>query len=98
LTLSRHWHRITQRLTAFDGTGGVFILPASQFDPAPCFPEACEVIDAVATTLKWAQPNKIVCLSTIGVQASEFEQDAAAIIKGAIPLETVLRGLVARAT
>lgn len=56
---------------AFEGADGVFILPPSQFDPAPGFPEAREVIDAVATALQWARPNKVVCLSTIGAQVSE---------------------------
>lgn len=56
---------------AFEDTDGVFILPPSQFDPAPGFPEAREIIDAVTTALKWAAPNRVVCLSTIGAQTSE---------------------------
>jgi uncharacterized protein YbjT (DUF2867 family) len=55
--------------SAFDGAEGVFILPPSEFDPAPGFPEAREVIDAVASALTRAQPRRIVCLSTIGAQA-----------------------------
>jgi NAD(P)H dehydrogenase (quinone) len=54
---------------AFDGAEGVFILPPSEFDPAPGFPEAREVIDAVTSALTRAQPRRIVCLSTIGAQA-----------------------------
>jgi len=54
---------------AFNGAEGVFILPPSEFDPAPGFPEAREVIDAVVSALTRAQPRKIVCLSTVGAQA-----------------------------
>jgi uncharacterized protein YbjT (DUF2867 family) len=56
---------------AFDGATGVFILPPSEFDPAPDFPEARAVIDAVSTALLTARPKKVVCLSTIGAQAGE---------------------------
>jgi NAD(P)H dehydrogenase (quinone) len=56
---------------AFRGAEAVFILPPSEFDPAPGFPEAREVIAAVKTALESAQPNKVVCLSTIGAQATQ---------------------------
>ncbi|MCP2091798.1 UNVERIFIED_ORG: uncharacterized protein YbjT (DUF2867 family) [Paraburkholderia sediminicola] len=56
---------------AFDGAIGVFILPPSEFDPTPGFPEARAVIDAVSTAILKARPEKVVCLSTIGAQASE---------------------------
>ena len=56
---------------AFEGVQGVFILPPSEFDPAPGFPEARAVIDAVKAALEWARPGKVVCLSTIGAQAAE---------------------------
>ncbi|SAL09642.1 NmrA family protein [Caballeronia peredens] len=56
---------------AFEGAEGVFILPPSEFDPAPGFPEAREVIDAVVAALARAKPRKIVCLSTIGAQAAQ---------------------------
>jgi uncharacterized protein YbjT (DUF2867 family) len=49
----------------------VFILPPSDFDPMPGFPEARAVIDAVSTALQAARPEKVVCLSTIGAQARE---------------------------
>jgi uncharacterized protein YbjT (DUF2867 family) len=57
---------------AFEGAQGVFILPPSEFDPAPGFPEARTVIDAVRTALHSARPGKVVCLSTIGAQATEI--------------------------
>jgi uncharacterized protein YbjT (DUF2867 family) len=56
---------------AFEGTDGVFILPPSEFDPEPGFPEARAVIDAVMTAIEWAKPRKVVCLSTIGAQATQ---------------------------
>ncbi|QBR02575.1 NmrA family NAD(P)-binding protein [Paraburkholderia pallida] len=56
---------------AFEGAAGVFILPPSEFDPEPGFPEAHAVIDAVSTALLKAKPEKVVCLSTIGAQSSE---------------------------
>ncbi|OAJ55142.1 NmrA family transcriptional regulator [Paraburkholderia ginsengiterrae] len=56
---------------AFKGMQGVFILPPSEFDPSPGFPEASAVIDAVRGALQAAAPGKVVCLSTIGAQATE---------------------------
>jgi uncharacterized protein YbjT (DUF2867 family) len=56
---------------AFKGAMGVFILPPSEFDPKPGFPEAHIVIDAVNTALRSARPEKVVCLSTVGAQATE---------------------------
>jgi uncharacterized protein YbjT (DUF2867 family) len=56
---------------AFKGAEGVFILPPSEFDPLPGYPEARAVIDAVKSALESASPGKVVCLSTIGAQASQ---------------------------
>jgi uncharacterized protein YbjT (DUF2867 family) len=56
---------------AFEGATGVFILPPSEFDPEPGFPEARKVIEAVSAALLKARPEKVVCLSTIGAQADE---------------------------
>ncbi len=56
---------------AFKDARGVFILPPSEFDPAPGFPEAHAVIDAVHTAIKVARPGKVVCLSTVGAQATQ---------------------------
>ncbi|RQV68690.1 NAD-dependent epimerase/dehydratase family protein [Burkholderia cenocepacia] len=56
---------------AFTGATGVFILLPPVFDPAPGFPEARKVIEAVSAALLKARPEKVVCLSTIGAQADE---------------------------
>jgi uncharacterized protein YbjT (DUF2867 family) len=56
---------------AFEGIDGVFILPPSEFDPSPGFPEARRVIEAVKAALESARPGKVVCLSTIGAQATK---------------------------
>lgn len=58
-----------QLATAFSGVQGVFILPPSDFDPAPGYPEAKSVIDSVTSALMTARPQRIVCLSTIGADA-----------------------------
>ncbi|WP_213992585.1 NmrA family NAD(P)-binding protein [Sodalis sp. dw_96] len=58
-----------QLIEAFKGATGVFILPPSEFDPAPGFPEARKVIAAVSSAIKATHPEKVVCLSTIGAQA-----------------------------
>ena len=55
--------------SAFTGAAGVFILPPSEFDPEPGFPEARRVIAAVTAALAKARPGKVVCLSTIGADA-----------------------------
>lgn len=56
---------------AFADAEGVFILPPSEFDPEPGFPEARLVIEAVRAALAKARPGKVVCLSTIGADAAE---------------------------
>src|SRR3981189_2531819 len=55
---------------AFKGTQGAFILPPSEFDPSPGFPEARAVIAAVRAALLSARPGGVVCLSTIGAQST----------------------------
>lgn len=58
-----------QLAAAFAGARGVFILPPSDFDPEPGYPEAQRVIDAVTSALTKARPQRTVCLSTIGADA-----------------------------
>jgi len=56
---------------AFTGVSGVFVLLPSSFDPMPGFPEARAVITTVTTAIEAAKPPKVVCLSTIGAQATQ---------------------------
>lgn len=56
---------------AFAHVRGVFILPPSNFDPEPGFPEARAVISAVRRALDTARPARVVCLSTIGAQVAQ---------------------------
>jgi NAD(P)H dehydrogenase (quinone) len=56
---------------AFKEVDAVFILPPPEFDPAPGFPEARRVITAVKAALEAARPRKVICLSTIGAQATQ---------------------------
>jgi uncharacterized protein YbjT (DUF2867 family) len=58
-----------QLAAAFAGTEGVFILPPSDFDPEPGYPEAKRVIEQVTRALMTARPQRILCLSTIGADA-----------------------------
>jgi len=55
--------------TAFAGAEAVFILPPSEFDPAPGYTQARETIDAIVAALVAARPERILCLSTIGADA-----------------------------
>jgi uncharacterized protein YbjT (DUF2867 family) len=55
---------------AFTGTKAVFILPPSEFDPQPGYPEAKKVINAVVEALTTAKPGKVLCLSTVGADAA----------------------------
>ncbi len=56
---------------AFANVEGVFILPPSEFDPEPGFPEAKAVIAAVLEAIAQARPERVVCLSTVGAQARQ---------------------------
>jgi NAD(P)H dehydrogenase (quinone) len=56
---------------AFTGVEGVFILIPPMFDPSPGFPEVRAVIATLRAALEGARPAKIVCLSTIGAQATQ---------------------------
>jgi uncharacterized protein YbjT (DUF2867 family) len=53
---------------AFEGTEGVFVMLPPIFDPSPGFPEARAAVAAMHSALGRAQPQKAVCLSTIGAQ------------------------------
>jgi uncharacterized protein YbjT (DUF2867 family) len=55
---------------AFEGAEGVFVLPPPIFDPEPGFPEAQATANAVRSALEATHPSKVVCISTIGAQAT----------------------------
>lgn len=61
----------TSLTSAFQGAEGVFILPPSNFDPEPGFPEARKGAIAIRESLEAAAPGKVLCLSTIGAQAEQ---------------------------
>jgi uncharacterized protein YbjT (DUF2867 family) len=56
---------------AFTGVDGVFILLPPTFDPSPDYPEARHTIGVIRTALAAARPPKVVCLSTIGANATQ---------------------------
>jgi uncharacterized protein YbjT (DUF2867 family) len=56
---------------AFTGVTAAFILPPSDFDPEPGYPEARRVIDSVVRALKAGAPSRVLCLSTIGADATQ---------------------------
>jgi NAD(P)H dehydrogenase (quinone) len=56
---------------ALSGVDGVFVMIPPIFDPTPGFPEARAIIAAVTTAIEVAKPSKVVCLSTIGAQATQ---------------------------
>jgi NAD(P)H dehydrogenase (quinone) len=56
---------------AFTGATAVFILPPPEFDPEPGYPAARTVIGSVAQALKSARPERVLCLSTIGADATQ---------------------------
>ena len=56
---------------AFQGVEGVFVMLPGVFDPEPGFPEARAAIESIRQSLERAQPPKVICLSTIGADATQ---------------------------
>ena len=56
---------------AFTRVNGVFVLIPSNFDPMAGFPEVRSIITALTTAIEATKPPKVVCLSTIGAQATQ---------------------------
>jgi len=56
---------------AFTGVQAAFVLLPPTFDPAPGFVEARSFVAAVSTALRAAKVPRVVCLSTIGADATE---------------------------
>jgi NAD(P)H dehydrogenase (quinone) len=61
----------TALAAAFAGAEAAFILPPSEFDPAPGYVQARETIDAIVAALTAGRPRKVLCLSTIGADATQ---------------------------
>jgi len=57
---------------AFTGAEAVFILAPPNFDPLPGFLEAHAEAEKIRSALAAAKPARVVCLSTIGAQASQI--------------------------
>jgi uncharacterized protein YbjT (DUF2867 family) len=55
---------------AFGGAEAVFVLLPPNFDPSPGFPESRNTIAALRHALERAQPQRVVCLSTVGAHAT----------------------------
>lgn len=56
---------------AFQNSTAVFVLLPPNFSPSEGFPETRKVISHLREALAAARPGKVVCLSTIGAQATE---------------------------
>lgn len=56
---------------AFNGAAAVFVLLPPVFDPTPGFAETRRNVAALLAALQAANPQRVVCLSTIGVQAEQ---------------------------
>jgi uncharacterized protein YbjT (DUF2867 family) len=56
---------------AFRDAEAIFILLPPNFDPAPGFPDTEQRVTALHAALTAAKPKRVVCLSTIGAQATE---------------------------
>jgi uncharacterized protein YbjT (DUF2867 family) len=61
----------TALTAAFTGAEGVFVLIPPIFDPTPGYPEVRAIVAALKEALEAARPAEVVCLSTIGAQATQ---------------------------
>jgi NAD(P)H dehydrogenase (quinone) len=61
----------TALTAAFTGAEGVFVLIPPIFDPTPGYPEVRAIVAALKEALGAARPTEVVCLSTIGAQATQ---------------------------
>lgn len=62
---------VTALTEAFRGVDGVFVLLPPVFDPSPGFSEAKATLASLHDALESARPPRVVCLSTIGAQATQ---------------------------
>lgn len=56
---------------AFMGAEAVFVLLPPHFDPSPGFTETRRLVAALHSALQAARPQRVVCISTVGVQAKQ---------------------------
>lgn len=56
---------------AFADAEGVFVLLPPNFAPSQGFPETRAIVAALHTAIATARPGKLVCVSTIGAQATQ---------------------------
>ncbi|MBW9052022.1 NmrA family NAD(P)-binding protein [Rhizobium mesosinicum] len=57
--------------SAFRGAEAVFLVIPPLFDPSPGFPEVKGMLATLKAALEAARPGKLVCLSTVGAQATQ---------------------------
>ncbi|MEY9524027.1 NAD(P)H dehydrogenase (quinone) [Bradyrhizobium japonicum] len=57
---------------AFDGAAGVFLMNPPNYDSEPTFPDTRRRAEASAKALAEVKPGRVVLLSTVGAQATEF--------------------------
>jgi uncharacterized protein YbjT (DUF2867 family) len=57
--------------SAFTGAEAVFLVIPPLFDPTPGFPEVRAMLTVLKTALEAVKPRKLVCLSTVGAQATQ---------------------------
>jgi NAD(P)H dehydrogenase (quinone) len=58
-------------VTAFHASSGIFIMLPSNFDQADGFPETVNMVTSIRHALEATRPQRVVCLSTIGAQATQ---------------------------
>jgi uncharacterized protein YbjT (DUF2867 family) len=56
---------------AFDDAEAVFVVMPSHFDPSPGFAETRAIVAALREALEATHPARVVCISTIGAQATQ---------------------------
>ncbi|MEY9524013.1 uncharacterized protein YbjT (DUF2867 family) [Bradyrhizobium japonicum] len=57
---------------AFAGAAGVFLMNPPNYDSAPTFPDSRRRAEASTKAIADVKPGRVVLLSTVGAQASEF--------------------------
>jgi len=57
--------------SALQGVTGVFVMLPPVYSPSEDFIETRRVVEALYTALEQAKPEKVVCLSTVGAQATQ---------------------------